>query len=73
MPDIQAVWGKADNDNGGKEMERGSDNPDKDVEGDSLDKEVVVGNRIREFDQSIFWGEDKEEEEYKDKLFQIHL
>jgi hypothetical protein len=71
MQDIQAVWGKADNDNADREMEGGSDNPDKDVEEDSLDKEAVLGNRIREFDQSIFWGEDKEEEEeeYKDSLF----
>jgi hypothetical protein len=70
MQDIQAVWGKADNDNADREMEGGSDNPDNDVEEDSLDKEAVLGNRIREFDQSIFWGEDKEEEEeYKDSLF----
>jgi hypothetical protein len=70
MQDIQAVWGKADNDNADREMEGGSDNPDNDVEEDSLDKEAVLGNRIREFDQSIFWVEDKEEEEeYKDSLF----
>jgi hypothetical protein len=34
---------------------------------------VVVGNLIRECDQSIFLEEGKEEEECKEKPFEINL